>query len=93
MPNEIDLRSLLDLLSESLADKVIAKLDGHPTAARNTRLLTLEQAASYLGRTKEALQHMVACGKLPTVRADRRVFIDVDDLDRWIVENKHKGLV
>ena len=59
---------------------------------RLTRLLTVEQAATYPGRTKEAIQHMVANGKLPTVRSDRRVFVDVLDLDAWIEDNKQRGI-
>lgn len=38
------------------------------------------------------MQHMVAEGKIPTVRSDRRIFIDVQDLDRWIAEHKQAGL-
>jgi hypothetical protein len=38
------------------------------------------------------MQHMLASGKLPTVRADRRVFVDVEDLDRWILDHKQEGL-
>ena len=94
MDNGFNLNALLESLSEFLADKVAAKLEGRVNGSgRVTRLLTVEQAASYLGRTKEAVQHMVASGKLPTVRSDRRVFVDVDDLDQWIVENKRKGLL
>jgi excisionase family DNA binding protein len=89
MRNGFDLDSLLDSLSEFLANKVAAKLDG-AGGSRQARLLTVEQAATYLGRTKQAVQHMVASGKLPTVRSDRRVFVDVEDLDRWIADNKHK---
>ena len=91
MPDGLNLDWLLDSLSESLAAKVAAKLESRGTS-RAARLLTVDQAAAYLGRTKEAVQHMVASGKLPTVRSDRRVFIDVDDLDRWIADNKRKGL-
>jgi excisionase family DNA binding protein len=57
------------------------------------RLLTVEQAAVYIGRTKDAVHHMIASSKLPTVRSDRRVFIDMRDLDSWIEENKQRGLV
>jgi hypothetical protein len=39
-------------------------------------------------RTPEATQHLVSSGKVPTVRADRRVFLDRLDLDRWIDDNK-----
>ena len=56
------------------------------------RLLTVDQAAVYIGRTKEAVQHMISGGKLPTVRPDRRVFVDVLDLDAWIEDNKRRGI-
>jgi len=55
-------------------------------------LLTVEQAAAYLGRTKEAVQHLIAERKVPVVRADRRVFLDARDLDQWIEQNKERGL-
>lgn len=57
------------------------------------RLLTADQAATYLGRTKEAVQHMIFEGKVPTVRTDRRVFIDIKDLDAWIEDNKQDGII
>ena len=83
---------------ERMADKVAARLqnvDQGTSAAGDVRprLLTVEQAAVYIGRTKEAIQHMIANCKLPTVRSDRRVFIDLRDLDTWIEENKRRGLV
>ena len=88
----------LDVLIDALAERVAEKLrgdigNGASITVVKARLLTVEQAATYLGRTKEAVQHMVASGKLPTVRSDRRVFVDVVDLDRWIEDNKQKGLV
>ena len=52
------------------------------------RLLTVEEAAAYLGRTKEAVQHLIAAAKLPVVKSDRRVFLDIRDLDIWIEQNK-----
>jgi excisionase family DNA binding protein len=81
----------IDALLDSLADKVAQRLRedsaGGLTAVR-PRLLTVDQAAVYIGRSKDAVQHMVSSGKVPTIRADRRVFIDVEDLDRWIREHK-----
>jgi excisionase family DNA binding protein len=81
--------ALLDVLADRLAEKLYAKLaqDGAGAPVR-PRLLTVEQAAAYLGRTKEAVQHMVGSGKLPVVRADRRLSFDVRDLDGWIERNK-----
>ena len=81
----------IDALLDALADKVAQRLRedsaGSVTAVR-PRLLTVDQAAVYIGRSKDAVQHMVSSGKVPTIRADRRVFIDVEDLDRWIREHK-----
>ena len=76
-----------DRLLELLAEKIAAKLCEEPSRLY-TRLLTIEQAAAYLGRTKDAVQHMVATSKVPTVRADRRVFLDREDLDQWIKDHK-----
>jgi len=86
----------IDALLDSLAERVAAKLGNRPGTISHEgiapRLLTAEQAATYLGRTKEAIQHMISNGKLPTVRSDRRVFIDVRDLDSWIEDNKQHGI-
>jgi excisionase family DNA binding protein len=91
---KLDLEWLLEILAERVAVKVRAELiqDGAGGAAVRPRLLTVEQAAVYIGRTKEAVQHMVSSGKVPTVRSDRRVFIDVEDLNQWILEHKQAGM-
>jgi len=34
------------------------------------------------------MNHLIAAGKIPVVRADRRVMLDVRDLDHWIEHNK-----
>jgi excisionase family DNA binding protein len=82
--------SLLNAFTDLLAAKVSARLAGPAGEGgkMRQRLLTVEEAATYLGRTTEAVQHLVASGKLPTVRSDRRVFLDVRDLDAWIEANK-----
>ena len=83
----------IDVLLSDLAKRVAAEvraeleLDRSNLAVR-PRLLTVEQAATYLGRSKASVQHMVSDGSLPTVRSDRRVFLDVLDLDRWIAQHK-----
>lgn len=52
------------------------------------RLLTIDEAAGYLGRTSCAVREMIWAGKLPSVKIDRRVFLDLNDLDRLIERNK-----
>ena len=81
---------ILNAFSDLLAGKVAERLasSGREGGKIRKRLLTVEDAAMYLGRTKEAVQHLVAAGKLPTVKSDRRVFLDIKDLDQWIEQSK-----
>jgi excisionase family DNA binding protein len=79
---------LIEALAERVAQRVCAHLAQGAAPNVRPRLLTVEQAALYLGRTKEAIEHMIASGKIPTVRFDRRVFVDVPDLDSLIENNK-----
>jgi excisionase family DNA binding protein len=85
----------LDAIIDSLASAVAAKLRGDRSGSEPAsspsiapRLLTVDQAAVYLARSKDAVQHMVAARKLPVVRDGRRVFLDVQELDRWIEQSK-----
>jgi excisionase family DNA binding protein len=81
--------TLLDAFSDLIAAKLGARLaESGPGTKTTRRLMTVEDAAVYLGRTKEAVQHMIAAGKLPTVKSDRRVFLDIKDLDQWIEQAK-----
>jgi hypothetical protein len=52
------------------------------------RLYTIGESAEYLGRTEWAVRHLVWKGLLPAVRIDKRVQIDVRDLDLVISHNK-----
>ena len=58
------------------------------SADDSDRLLTIDQVAVYLGRTREAVEQLASSGRIPTVRADRRVFLDRLDLDKWIDDHK-----
>ena len=79
------IRSLVkETVTETLTQFLRAG-DGTPV---KRRLYTVEESAVYMGRTLEAMQHMIFAGKIPTVRMDRRVFIDVRDLDRLIENSK-----
>lgn len=52
------------------------------------RLFSIPEAAAYLGRTACAMREMIWAGKLPHVRFDRRIFLDVKDLDSYIERHK-----
>lgn len=90
---DLSLESLLDSLATKVAEKLRAELAqaGNGGAIR-PRLLTIEQGAAYLGRSEEAMRHLIQAGKIPTVRADRRIYLDIADLDAWIAANKQAGL-
>lgn len=76
-------------LADLIADRVILKMKTETGPVKNRkRLLTAKEAADYLGRSWEAIKHLTARGELPTVRAGRRVHYAIEDLDRWIAENK-----
>ena len=92
MLDGFNIDSLVEELAERVAAKVVERTQGASGPVK-PRLLTAGQAAVYMGRTKEAVQHMISSGKLPTVRSDRRVFLDIRDLDAWIEENKQCGIV
>lgn len=54
------------------------------------RLLSVAQAAEYLGRTPEALRQLIHRGRLPVVKLDRRVQVDRLDLDEIISKSKQQ---
>ena len=80
-----NLDAVLDNLASRVAAKV-AELIAPSGAVPSRRLLNVDQAAEYLGRTREAVEHMIHSGKLPVVRIDKRISLDVRALDRLIEE-------
>jgi len=82
-----DLDAVLDALADKVAGKLAERLQGLSESPWR-RLLTVDAAADYLGRTRQAVQHLISSGQLPTVRSGRRVFVDLRDLQSWI--EKHK---
>lgn len=52
------------------------------------RLLNIEEAAEYLGRTPPAVRELQYRGRLPVVKIDKRVQFDLRDLDKLIERNK-----
>ena len=52
-------------------------------------LLNVKQAAVYLGRTEQSVQHLIFQRDLPVVRMGRRVHLHRRDLDNWIEKNKY----
>jgi excisionase family DNA binding protein len=76
----------LDALLDAIAARVATRLN----QSNEPRLLSVNAAASYIGRSPKALRHLIAKGALSEVREGRRVFMDRADLDGWIEMTKTK---
>ena len=82
--------AILDMFADVIATRVAERVADRVGVANpvQQRLLTVPEAAAYLGRSKSSIQHLVSSGGLPTVRSDTRVFFDILDLNAWIDANK-----
>jgi excisionase family DNA binding protein len=81
-------------LAKKLIEQVLAEEARAATQQRTQaqpqagRLLTVQQAGEYIGRSESAVRHLIFDRDLPVVRAGRCVRIDRRDLDTWIENNK-----
>jgi excisionase family DNA binding protein len=76
----------LDALADAIAARVAARLN----QSAEPRLLSVNEAATYIGRSPKALRHLIESGAIPVVREGRRVYLDRRDTDRWIEMRKTK---
>ena len=56
------------------------------------RLYSIKDASIYLGRSECAIREMIWAGKMPSVRFDRRIYIDINDLEKLIETNKTRTI-
>jgi excisionase family DNA binding protein len=85
-----DFDEMVDRLAALIAVRVQSRI-GVSTTGRGrvaVRLLTVKEAADYIGRTEQAVQHLIHKKELMVVRRGRRVHLDRSDLDQWIDANK-----
>jgi excisionase family DNA binding protein len=60
-----------------------------PRSSRSTRrLLSLPEAASYLGLSTWTVRELTWKGRLPVVRITRKLLFDLQDLDALIDQEK-----
>jgi excisionase family DNA binding protein len=74
-------------LATEIAARINPQIQRRNGTAAN-RLLTVKDAAAYIGRTEQALQHLIHKREIVVVRKGRRVHLDRADLHRWIESNK-----
>ena len=75
-------------ITARIEETVIEHLE-HMTPPVKPALLTVKDAAAYLGRSEQSIQHLIFTKELPVVRVGRRVHLDRRDLDLWIEKNKY----
>ena len=88
MASDIKFDALFENWAEKIAEKVAARLAQSDTVTPKQKLFSVERAAEYIGRTEDAVRHMIASGKLPVVRIDTRISLDKEDLDTLIRHGK-----
>jgi excisionase family DNA binding protein len=76
----------LDALADAIAARVVAQLN----QSAEPRLMSVNEAARYIGRSPKALRHLIANGTIPCIRDGSRVHLDRTDLDGWIEMRKTK---
>ena len=70
-------------VADAVAAKVVAELAAQGVT-KPKRLMSATEAANYVGRSKQALYHLVSQGKIPVKRQGSRLFFDRVELDTWI---------
>lgn len=81
-----DARDTIEQFLSAIADAIADRLEHRQQTRR--RLLTLEEAADYLAMSENQVLNLIAEGKLKRSNLDRRVRVDIRELDRLIEETK-----
>lgn len=84
--SDIDSSGFRILLPEDFIEQVADRVRTRP----EKRILTVAEAAVYLGRSQHAVRQMVRSRKIPVVKIDQRVMFDVHDLDKLIESSKER---
>ena len=80
---------LAKVLAGEVASLLKLELARRSVADVQPVLLDVKQAAVYLGRSEQSVQHLIFEKDLPVVRKGRRVHLHRSDLDAWIEKNKY----
>ncbi len=76
-----------------MKEQVLTKTHGIENPKRTKeplkkRLLTIEEAGVYLGRSIPSIRELIWGGSLPIVKVGKRIHLDINDLDNWIEAHK-----
>ena len=90
--SDTTLHTLVNAIAEEVAAKVKFEIASHVeqlVGRVQPALLNVKEAAVYLGRSEQAVQHLIFDKELAVVRVGRRVPLGRRDLDSWIEKNKY----
>jgi excisionase family DNA binding protein len=87
-PDGTAFEGLAKALAAEIAERLRSEIARLAEPSIQPALLTVKEAAVYLGRTEQAIQHLIFEKQLPVVRVGRRVHLDRKDLDAFIEKNK-----
>lgn len=79
----VTLDAVLDLLADKVAERLRSQITPQPV-----KLLTVVQVGDMIGRSKSAVQHLIAAGEIPAVKVGRRVHVEVEEIQKWIERNR-----
>jgi excisionase family DNA binding protein len=57
-------------------------------ANRRSPLVSLDDAATYLGISRDGIYRLIAAGELSAIKIRRRTLLDPEDIDRLIERSK-----
>jgi len=80
--------TFLEQLIERLADLVAVRIGTSSGSAK--RLMTITEAAEYIGRSRRAVEAMIARGTIPVTKLDGRCQIDRVALDKMISDRTYR---
>jgi len=69
-----------------IATRIIPQIREADNGKIYRRLMTVKQAAEYIGRTVSSINHLVHRRQISVVRVGRRVHIDRNDIDKIFIE-------
>jgi excisionase family DNA binding protein len=78
-------QSFIDAVAAKVADVVLARLN---RPAIEKRYMSVEEAASYAGYSKDALWKHIQRGHLPVSRQGQSVRVDKREIDKWMIRNR-----
>jgi translation elongation factor EF-Tu-like GTPase len=78
--------AFMNELADLVAERVLTALPRQPII--QPRLLNVEDVATMIGRTEDAVRSLLKRGQLKNASPDGRVQVDVKDIEVWITNNK-----